>query len=64
MFEPLHAWETPRIDVHFVASEDKPGGTGELGPVPIPAAVCNAIFAATGKRIRSLPLSRAGLSFA
>jgi isoquinoline 1-oxidoreductase beta subunit len=64
MFEPLHLQEAPAIEVYFVASEDKPGGTGELGPVPIPAAVCNAIFAATGKRLRSLPLSRAGLSFA
>jgi isoquinoline 1-oxidoreductase beta subunit len=63
-FEPLHLWETPPIDVHFVASEQKPGGTGELGPVPIPAAVCNAIFTATGRRLRSLPLSHAGLSFA
>jgi isoquinoline 1-oxidoreductase beta subunit len=63
-FEPLHLWETPSIDVHFVPSDDKPGGTGELGPVPVPAAVCNAIYAATGRRVRSLPLSRSGLSFA
>jgi isoquinoline 1-oxidoreductase beta subunit len=64
VFDPLHLWETPPIDAHFVASEEKPGGTGELGPVPIPAAVCNAIFAASGMRIRTLPLSRARLSFA
>jgi isoquinoline 1-oxidoreductase beta subunit len=63
-FEPMHLWQTPQIDVHFAASEDKPGGTGELGGVPVPAAVCNAIFAATGQRIRALPISRAGLSFA
>jgi isoquinoline 1-oxidoreductase subunit beta len=63
-FEPLHLWQTPAIEVHFAASEDKPGGTGELGPVPVPAAVCNAVFAATGHRIRTLPISRAGLSFA
>jgi isoquinoline 1-oxidoreductase subunit beta len=63
-FEPLHLWQTPSIEVHFVPSEDKPGGTGELGPVPVPAAVCNAIYAATGQRIRALPISRAGLSFA
>jgi isoquinoline 1-oxidoreductase subunit beta len=63
-FEPVHLWQTPQIEVHFVASEDKPGGTGELGGVPVPAAVCNAIFAATGQRIRALPVSRAGLSFA
>jgi isoquinoline 1-oxidoreductase subunit beta len=63
-FEPMHLWQTPPIEVHFVASDDKPGGTGELGGVPVPAAVCNAIFAATGKRIRALPVSRSGLSFA
>jgi isoquinoline 1-oxidoreductase beta subunit len=63
-FEPMHLSETPVIDVHFVASDEKPGGTGELGPVPVHAAVCNAIFAATGRRIRTLPLSSAGLSFA
>jgi isoquinoline 1-oxidoreductase subunit beta len=62
-FEPLHLWQTPTVEVHFVPSEDKPGGTGELGPVPVPAAVCNAIYAATGQRIRALPISRAGLSF-
>ena len=63
-FEPLRLSEMPTIDVHFVANEEKPGGTGELGPVPVHAAVCNAIFAATGRRVRSLPLSSAGLSFA
>jgi isoquinoline 1-oxidoreductase beta subunit len=63
-FEPLHLWQTPAIEVHFVASADKPGGTGELGPVPVPAAVCNAVYAATGQRVRTLPISRAGLSFA
>lgn len=63
-FEPLHLWETPPCEVHFIDSGEKLGGTGELGPVPVHAAVCNAIFAATGKRIRVLPLSRSGLSFA
>ncbi len=63
-FEPLRLFEMPVIDVHFVASEEKPGGTGELGPVPVHAAVGNAIFAASGKRVRALPLGRAGLSFA
>jgi isoquinoline 1-oxidoreductase beta subunit len=63
-FDPLHLFETPAIDVHFVASEEKPGGTGELGPVPVHAAVGNAIFAATGKRVRTLPIASAGLSFA
>jgi isoquinoline 1-oxidoreductase subunit beta len=63
-FEPLHLWETPICDVHFIDSGEKLGGTGELGPVPVHAAVCNAVFAATGKRIRALPLSKSGLSLA
>ena len=63
-FEPLHLSEAPHCEVHFVASAGKPGGTGELGPVPVPAAVCSAIFAACGKRLRALPLAAAGFSFA
>jgi isoquinoline 1-oxidoreductase subunit beta len=57
--------ETPTIDVHIVNSGTKElGGTGEVGPVTVVPAVANAIFAATGKRYRSLPLSRHGLSLA
>src|SRR5207244_11082320 len=62
-FDPLHLWETPLIETRFVESEAKPTGVGELGPVPTHAAVCNAIFAATGERIRSLPISRSGYRF-
>jgi isoquinoline 1-oxidoreductase subunit beta len=57
--------ETPRIEVHVVNSSTKGlGGTGEVGPVTLVPAVANAIFAATGKRYRSLPLSRHGLKLA
>ena len=63
-FDPLHLWEIPPCEVHFIESGAPIGGTGELGPVPIHAAVSNAIFSATGKRVRSLPLSKAGLAFA
>jgi len=63
-FTPFHLWETPKIEVHFINSGEKIGGTGELGPVPLHAAVGNAIFAATGRRIRALPLSESGLHFA
>src|ERR1700730_5976670 len=59
-FDPVHLWETPAIETRFIESGARPTGVGELGPVPIHAAVCNAIFAATGDRIRSLPLSRGG----
>ena len=63
-FEPLHLWQMPRCEVYFIDSGEKLGGTGELGPVAIHAAVANAIFTATGKRVRELPLAREGLSFA
>jgi isoquinoline 1-oxidoreductase beta subunit len=54
--------DTPPIDVHIVNSSAKQlGGTGEVGPVTVVPAVANAIFAATGQRYRSLPLSRHGL---
>jgi isoquinoline 1-oxidoreductase beta subunit len=61
-FDPLHLWETPAIETHFLDSGEKLGGVGELGPVPTLAAVCNAVFAATGDRIRTLPLGRSGYS--
>jgi isoquinoline 1-oxidoreductase subunit beta len=62
-FDPAHLWETPHCEVHFIDSGAQLGGTGELGPVPLHAAVCNAIYSATGRRIRRLPLSLSGLHF-
>ena len=49
--------ETPTIEVQIVASDGRMGGVGEPGTPPIAPAVCNAIFAATGQRIRRLPIS-------
>ena len=49
--------ETPQIEVLIIANGDKIGGVGEPGVPPVAPAVANAVFAATGVRIRSLPLS-------
>jgi len=50
--------EIPRIDVYVVDSEEAPGGIGEPATALVAPAVCNAIYTATGRRLRSLPLTR------
>jgi isoquinoline 1-oxidoreductase subunit beta len=47
----------PKVEVHIVPSDDPPGGIGEPGVPPTAPAVANALFAASGARVRSLPLT-------
>jgi len=54
----LRMHEMPIVEVHIVPSDEPPGGAGEAGVPPIAPAVCNAIFAATGKRLRRLPIGQ------
>jgi isoquinoline 1-oxidoreductase beta subunit len=51
--------EVPVIETHLIDSGESPGGVGETGTACIAAALCNAVYAASGQRIRSLPVSRA-----
>ena len=55
---------TPDTRVYFVESSAPAGGVGEPGVPPIAPAICNAVFAATGKRIRALPIDPAQLKSA
>ena len=55
-YRPLRINERPKVEVHIVASSEKPTGVGEPGVPLIAPAVANAIFSATGKRLRNLPL--------
>jgi len=65
-YDMVHLWETARqVEVYLIAGGgEKTGGLGEVGPVGIPPALGNAIFAATGERLRSMPFSRHGYAFA
>lgn len=56
--------DIPLIETYIIESTEAPGGVGEPGTPPIAPAVTNAIFAATGKRIRSLPISKHDLTVA
>ena len=60
-YQMLRIDEAPAMDVHIVRSFELPGGMGECGTSAIVPAITNAVFAATGKRLRKLPIDTAAL---
>jgi isoquinoline 1-oxidoreductase beta subunit len=60
----LRMAQMPKIEVHFIQNEESHSGLGEPGVPPIAPAMANALFALTGKRVRTLPFSKHGFSLA
>jgi isoquinoline 1-oxidoreductase beta subunit len=63
-YRVLRIHETPQLDVHVIPTGEKPGGIGEPSTAVVAPAVCNAIFSATGRRLRALPIAKQGLKTA
>jgi isoquinoline 1-oxidoreductase beta subunit len=61
-YQMLRISESPKIEVHIVSSGENPTGVGEPGVPPVAPALANAIFAATGKRVRRLPIRASDLA--
>jgi len=60
-YRALRINEIPAIDIHIIDSGEAPGGMGEPGTCAVPPAITNAIFAATGVRLRKLPIDTSKL---
>ena len=63
-YPPIRLSEMPSVDIVVLQSREPPGGVGEEAVGPFAPALVNALFAATGQRIRDLPLARAGFKLA
>ncbi len=61
-YDPIRMSEAPRIAIHLVKSDAKPGGIGEPATACVGPAIANAVAALTGKRVRTLPITAAALA--
>ena len=62
-YEMVRMAVCPKVEVHIMDLDELPGGVGEPGTPPAAPAITNALFAATGERIRKLPIVKAGYTF-
>jgi isoquinoline 1-oxidoreductase beta subunit len=60
-YRMLRMNQMPEVEVHIVPSAEKMGGAGEPGVPPVAPALANAIFAATGNRLKQLPVQQSDL---